>query len=154
MTEKQFEDFLQKCYSYTTEQQKALNEQYHLNTYTKYIFDQKTKTIQLKKDGNEVLEFEVACIGSWAPKDNVWIWAWANENFSQAIREEGAKLKELSDLTGHEVFAREGFECEEVVARDLAYMGVYQLGAIGIYRIEAEDSYVFLALNKVRKTGF
>lgn len=150
MTQKQFEDFLEECYREINEKQKLLNKEYHLNTYTKYLFNHKAQTIQFENDENQVLKFEIACIGSWAPKDKVWIWAWANDDFTQAIRDEGSKLKDLGKLTGHQVFTREGFECEEIVARDLAYMSIHQLEAIGIYRIEAEDSYVFLAIKKVK----
>lgn len=151
MTQKQFEDFLQQCTLEMREKQKGLEKEYGLKAYTKYLFDQKTKTLQLRNDADKVLVFDVSCIGSWAPKDQIWIWAWANDNFLQAIREEAEQLKALSAVTGHEVFSREGFDCEEAVARDLAYMGIHQLEACGIYRIQAEDSYVFLALKNRQK---
>ena len=150
MTEKQFEDFLQVCHKEINEKQKVLNDRYYLKAYTRYNFNQKEEMIQFTNQLEDRLVFEITCIGSWAPKDKNWIWAWANDSFSESIRAKANELKELERLTGHEVFTREGFECEGEVARDLAYMGVHQLDAIGIYRIEAEDSYVFLALNKIK----
>ncbi len=146
MTDKEFEAFLMKCQQEVRAKQNSLNEKYRLNTYENYTFSQANKSLELKKSSGEVLSFEVACIGSWGYEDQSWVWAWNNENLSKTIREEASALKELAKDTGYNVFEQGGFECEEIVARDLAFVGVCKLEAQGIYRIITDESYLFLAL--------
>lgn len=150
MTEKEFEGFLNECCNEVQAKQKELVAKYNLKAYTKYVFHQKEKSLEFKNEAGETLAFDIACIGSWDYTEKVWIWAWANENLSKEIRDEAKVLKSLADTTGYEIFEKEGFDCEEIVARDLAYIGVHQLNGIGVYRINAEESYVFVALKEVK----
>ena len=153
MTDKELDMFLQKCHKEVLEKQKYLTTTYKLNEYTTYSFSQDKSSIKLKKADHETLTFKVKCIGSWHKEDRSWIWGWANENLSEAIREEAKSLKELEKVTGFNIFLQGGFECEETVARDLAFAGIHQLEAMGIYRIEVEGSYLFLALIAIEKDG-
>ena len=150
MTEKDFEAFLMKCQQEVKIKQSNLTQKYALNTYQTYSFSQANKSLELKKDNGEVLRFEVACIGSWGYEDHSWVWAWNNENLSESIREEANTLKDLAQETGYNVFEQGSFECEEIVAKDLAFVSVYKLKAQGIYRIVADESYLFLALKNVK----
>lgn len=153
MTDKELDVFLQQCHKEVLEKQKYLTTNYQLNEYTTYKFSQAKKSITLKKSGGENLTFKVKCIGSWRKEDSSWTWGWANENLSEIIREEAKPLKELEKVTGFNIFAQGGFECEEAVARDLAFAGVHQLEAMGVYRIEIEGNYLFLALIDIEKDG-
>ncbi len=150
MTNKEFEGFLNECCKEVQSKQKELVEKYNLNTYTKYVFHQQDKSLEFKNDAGEVLTFNIACVGSWDYTEKVWVWAWANENLSKEIRDEAKELKKLADTTGHQIFEKEGFDCEEIIARDLAYIGVHVLKGIGVYRINAEDNYVFVVLKSVK----
>lgn len=150
MTDKEFEAFLMKCQQEVREKQSLLNERYQLNTYETYRFNKSHKKLELQKGNGEALGFEVICIGSWGQADESWVWAWSNENLPEDIREEAKGLKDLAKDTGYEVFEQGAFKCEEIVARDLAFMSVCKLDAVGIYRIATEEGYLFLALkNKI-----
>lgn len=151
MTNQEFEQFLSKCSKEVREKQNKLIEAYGMNRYEAYHFEQKTRQLQLKKEGLENLVFEMLPIGSWDYEEEVWEWAWANQNIEAEIRKEVEAVKQLSQKTGFDIFEQEGFKCEEVVARDLAFMAVHELKAIGIYRITVDTNYVFLALTKVIK---
>ncbi len=150
MTEKEFEGFLNECCKEVQDKQKELVAKYNLKAYTKYIFHQADKSLEFTNEAGETLTFDIACIGSWDYTEKVWVWAWANENLSKEIRDEAKELKKLADTTGYEIFEKEGFDCEEIVARDLAYIGVHALKGIGVYRIQAEESYVFVVLKAVK----
>lgn len=152
MVNKEFEQFMQLCHSEVFEKQRQLAEVYHINKYKTYSFSQSEKKLVLKdKDGQ--IAFNIVCIGSWNVAERSWVWAWANENFTEAIREEAKALQGLSEKTKMNVFMQGGFECEEAVAKDLAFMAVHHLNAKGIYRIEVEGSFLYLALMDVYKEG-
>lgn len=149
MTDKEFEAFLMKCQQEVRAKQNLLNEKYELNTYETYTFNKANKSLELKKKGGKVLSFEITCIGSWSQEDESWVWAWSNDNLSEDIREEASILKDLAKDTGYNVFEQGGFKCEEIVARDLAFVSVCKLEAEGIYRITTEEGYLFLALKSL-----
>lgn len=148
MINKEFEKFLQLCHQEVLEKQKYLTDAYQINQYKTYSFSQKAKTLTLKTEDKSIA-FKVVCIGSWKNEDSSWVWAWSNENISEEMREEAKCLRELADETKFNVFMQGGFECEQAVAKDLAFMAVHHLGAKGIYRIEIEGSFLFLALMDV-----
>lgn len=150
MVNKEFEQFMQLCHSEVFEKQRHLTEIYHINKYKTYSFSQPKKKLILKNE-DEQIAFKVVCIGSWREENQSWVWAWSNENITEEMRKESKVLQELAEVTKMNVFMQGGFECEEAVAKDLAFMAVHHLNAKGIYRIEIEGSFLFLALMEIYK---
>ena len=150
MVNKEFEQFMQLCHSEVFEKQRHLTEIYHINKYKTYSFSQPKKKLILKNE-DEQIAFKVVCIGSWREENQSWVWAWSNENITEEMRKEAKILQELAEVTKMNVFMQGGFECEEAVAKDLAFMAVHHLNAKGIYRIEIEGSFLFLALMEIYK---
>ena len=152
MTNQQLEKFLQTCREEIKVKHQQLVKDTNLKAYTKYSFSQGDKSLTLRNEASkEELCFNVVCIGSWNKKEGSWLWGWANENLAESLRETAIPLKELDKRTGFNIFAQGGFECEEAVAIDLAFAGVHELNAKGIYRIQVEDSYVYLALMNIQE---
>ncbi len=151
MTDKEFEAFLIKSQEEVRKRQAILNQKYQLNTYETYSFNQSSKSLELKRSTGEIISFEVVCIGSWGYEDHNWVWAWNNENLLENIREESSVLKALAKDTGFNAFEQGNFNCEEIVAKDIAFISVYKLNAKGIYRIIADESYLFLALKNLKE---
>ena len=146
MLEQEFEAFLKQCQVKVREKQDILNKNYGIDKYDKYRFTQDDAKLTLEKRSGESISFKVICIGSWGYKDDSWVWAWNNENLSEYFREAAMPLKKLVDKTGFSVFSEGSFKCEEIVGRDLAFVSVKELDADGIYRIKADESYLYLAL--------
>ena len=146
----EFEKFLQLCHQEVFEKQKVLTDTYQINQYKNYSFSQPEKKLTLKGEG-QTIDFKVVAIGSWKREDSSWVWAWSNENISEEMRAEAKVLQGLAETTKFNIFMQGGFECEEAVARDLAFMAVHHLEAKGVYRIEIDGSYLFLALMDIYK---
>ncbi len=146
MLEQEFEAFLKQSQIKVREKQDILNKEYGINKYDRYYFAQEDRKLILSKSGEQDISFRVVCIGSWGYEDESWVWAWNNENLSSELREVATPLKKLADKTGFGVFNEGSFKCEEIVSKDLAFISVQELGANGIYRIKADESYLYLAL--------
>lgn len=153
MTDKELEQFLKQCRLEVNQKQKELINKVQINTYTKYIFKQKEQCLELSRADGSKLNFAITCIGSWNQKEGSWVWGWANENLSEEMRQAADPLKQLEKETGYQIFMNGGFECEQAVSIDLAFAGVHALKAEGIYRINIEDSFVYLALNHMINMG-
>ena len=146
MLEQEFEAFLKQSQIKVREKQDILNKTYGINEYDRYHFAQQDRRIILSKAGKPDISFHVVCIGSWGYEDESWVWAWNNENLSVELREAATPLKNLENKTGFGIFNEGSFKCEEIVSKDLAFISVQELGANGIYRIKADESYLYLAL--------
>lgn len=146
MTNEQLEQFLAKCGQEVRDLQKVLVQKTQLNEYKTYLYDNKKNELKFTGEQLDELIFEIVPIGTWDYKEQVWEWAWANQNFDEAIREKASAYKNLAKETGFDLFEKEAFQCEEVVSRDLSYMAVHELKAKGIYRINIEDAYLYVAL--------
>lgn len=146
MTDKEFDEFIDKCYEELEGKQHKLFNIYNIGTYDSYWFDQTTKTLQFKKSNEVLLEFNIVCIGTWARQKNTWMWGWANESFTDRIRKDAAVLRGLKECTGYGVFEKIGFDCDEGMAYESVAMAVNYLNALGMYKIPGEKSDLFLAL--------
>lgn len=149
MEDKALVKFLKQCREEINQKHQVLNSKVAINTYTQYVFKQKEHILELRKADGSKLLCDIICIGSWNSKESSWVWAWANENLSDEMRKAADPLKSLEKETGYQIFINGGFECEQAVAVDLAFAGVHALNAKGIYRIQIEDSFLFLAINEV-----
>ena len=148
--ENEFNDFVNNCYKDCEAKQQALIKDFNLPSYDSYWFSQTTETLQFKNDGKVELEFTAVPIGSWSGESNSWMWAWANESITEKLRLKAAKIKELSDLTGNDIFKDDAFEADEALAHKLTAMAVYHLDALGMYIAPLDNLKTFLALIKVK----
>lgn len=146
MTDKQLEQFLTMCGQEVRALQNVLVSKTQLNQYKTYFYDNKKNALKFTGAGLDTLIFEIIPIGTWNYKEEIWEWAWANQNFSEEVREKASKSKQLAEETGFDLFNKEAFQCEEMVSRDLSYMAVHEFKAKGIYRINVEDAYLYIAL--------
>lgn len=150
MTAEQFNEFVDKCYEELEVKQEKLFNLYNIGTYDSYWFDQATKTLQFKNNDEVGLEFNIICIGTWAHQKNTWMWGWANESFTNEIRQDASILRGLKELTGYKVFEELGFECDESMAYELTAMALNYLNALAMYKIPGEKNDLFLALMGIK----
>ena len=150
MTDKEFDAFLDKCYQELKSKQDLLFSDYGLGKYDEYWFDQVAESIQFKKDGKVELEFIAIPVGSWSGKSNSWMWAWANNSITEELKQKALKIKGLAEYTGFDVFEKEAFEADEIMAHELTAMAVHHLKAIGMYIVPSENLKTFLALIKLK----
>jgi hypothetical protein len=148
MSKKEFDAFLNSCYAELQEKQDILINQSGLMRYEDFLFDQTTRSIQFKNNGEVGLEFSVVLVGSWSSKSNSWMWAWANESVENELRVETSRIRELAELTGNSIFTEEKFKADEMKAHELTSMAVHHLDALGMYIIPTEGLKSFLALMK------
>lgn len=152
MNEEQFDEFVDHCYKEFEMKQNQLIEAYNLGHYSEYWYDQTTKILQFKERDLIALEFDIICIGSWAHKNETWLWSWANQSVTDECRKDSERIKGLKTFTGVEVFEMEGLKCDEVTAYELVAMSIHHLDAIGMYRIPGEKSHLFVAIMKEKAT--
>ena len=149
MTDEEFEAYLNLCYQEIGSRQNKLLEQYGLQNYKDFYYNQATETLQFKTEDKVEIEFEVIQIGSWSSISDSWMWAWANESVIEKSKQKSVKIKELAEVTGYDIFLLEAFEAKESIAHQLTAISAYYLNAIGFYIAPFGELKSFLALTKV-----
>ncbi|GGO01235.1 DUF6882 domain-containing protein [Saccharibacillus kuerlensis] len=153
MTKNEFENFLKKAYEELNAKQDRFIETYEVSRYSEYWIDVEKSMLDFIEEGegegkSDKISFEVICIGTWSPANESWMWAWAHEIFSEEVRQQAARLKELHDITGSPVFVENVFDCNEGGAMELTAMSVQHLNAIGMYRIPGDQAHLYVAVMK------
>ena len=155
MDDAEFDAFLERAVAELKEKQDALRAHYGMSEYARWWFDQEKATIQFIDHVERVgLEVEFIDIGSFSRKSRTWKWAWCNDFVLPKLRSRAEALKELSVITGLEIFVREQpVEIDEEMAWELAAISVQHLSAVGCYRAPSSDGdlYMFFALMKVNR---
>lgn len=154
MTDEQFDVFLDKCYRELEEKQERMFSEFNIGVYEEYWFDQLTRTLQFINHNKVEVEFYILCIGTWAHQKNTWMWGWANNSFTEEIRQEAERLKGLRKITDYELFEKEGFDCDETMAYELTAIALNHLNAMGMYKIPGERSHLFVSLMEKKLLPF
>ncbi len=157
MDDHQFSAFLARAVQELEKKQELLQTEFRLGSFARWWFDQKTATLQFFDENDRLgLEAEFVDIGSFSVQAGTWRWAWANSSVLPVLRQRSSELKELSSLTGMDIFIEEGaFAVPEEMAWELAAISVMHLDAVGCYRAPASKGVLnmFLALTKIRSVN-
>lgn len=146
MTDEELLKFKEDCFKEVENKQVALITKYNLGKYDEYLYDQSKNIIKFRKNGKLKSEFIFIPVGSWL--DNIWLWAWADESVTEELRLESARLKELFEITGMDLFKTESFEIpDENLIHEITAITVHHLNALGMY-LAHDDNKLFLALMK------
>jgi hypothetical protein len=155
MNEEEFQVFLEDANNELKEKQNALQTTYSLGAYSRWWFEQGEETLQFFDSENRLgLEADIVHIGSYSPKSNTWLWAWANVSILPKLRAKAEPLRELEAITGYQLFDEfNTFEADELMAWELTAIAVKHLQAKGCYRAPSSDGshHSFLAFMNLRR---
>ena len=155
MNEEEFGVFLEDANRELHEKQEALKTTYGFGTYSRWWFEQENERLQFfDKEDKLCMEADIVDIGSFSPKSNTWLWAWANVSVLPALRAKAEKLKDLEEITSYELFGNANtFEVDEPMAWEFTALAVKHLQAKGCYRAPSSDGnhHSFLAIMELRR---
>ena len=129
--------------------QKALQDNYQLDTYEEYALDLDNRRLIFSSTSGNRIVFDFLVIGSFAPSAGSFLWGWADGTLGLETRQNAEKLKALSVVTGLEIFQQDRVDSDENMAVELSVLSINLVEALGLYRIPGEDYHRFLALLEV-----
>jgi hypothetical protein len=152
MTDAEFDAFVARSTRALDRKQAKLSKRFGLGSYARWDYDQVTERLRFSNDEARMrVEATAMPIGSFSTLGRTWQWAWANPSIPEGPRARAARLRELFEVTGVEVFRQEAFEADEPMAWELAAMAVAHLSAAGCYRGPVGHLHVFLAIENIRE---
>ncbi|MFP8778342.1 DUF6882 domain-containing protein [Hydrogenophaga sp. RWCD_12] len=154
MSDDEFQNFVDDCFNQLEKKQDYLQETFALGAHARWHVDQISEKLQFFDSTDRlVVQATVINIGSFAANSNTWKWAWANDSVPPGLRKKSEPLKELSTVTGLDLFSSvDPVSVEdENMAWEVAAMCVHHLNALGAYRAPSSSRplAVFLAITSI-----
>jgi hypothetical protein len=87
-------------------------------------------------------------VGTRSITNGTWLWGWANDSFSDSVRQAASRAKSLYDVTGFRVFIDPGVHASKQDAEDFTALTVHAIDAIGFWRYAGEDNEMYLAVER------
>ncbi|MDR2013393.1 MAG: hypothetical protein LBQ20_10260 [Rhodanobacter sp.] len=153
MTDSEFDTYLAQAVGELEAKQATLVATYGLGwgSHNKFFADYAAGTLTfLEGDVPQVKAFIIPVFTHIPSKQNL-LWAWANEAFPLAVREQSSQIKELQSITGFELFTNERVECDESTAWELTALACKCLSAAGAYRIPHGEKHAYVLITSVQR---
>lgn len=142
-----FEEYANKtCQELTKFQDKFRNE-YHLDDYTNWFYNQSSEILRLYSDTKEVY-FKYIPVGTFSQATNTWLWAWANESSVEPEKLKTLKVKEFGQKKKYTNLLKPHFDGDKYTGWELTAIAHHLLGGIGTYRVVSEHLEKYFLLTK------
>lgn len=142
MSDAEFNSFLESCRFERAQKQSRFEARIY--GCSKWSYSMESATISF---GDQV--FGVTAIGTYCSERKTWLWGWANDTFSSAVRERSRMLQDIFKLTGFKVFVNPGIPGTQSDALDLTAMAVHQLDALGYFQSTIDGLTLYLAVHEL-----
>jgi hypothetical protein len=150
MNDQKLDTFLHQCSRQLEQRQSYLIREFDLSRYDDYQLNWDSGRIEMFCQGTLGVSAAITPIGFYSLAENTWRWGWAKENIPAPLKVRAAELQTLADVTGLNLFGSETFSADQDLIWELIAMACYHLEAMGCYRANARETFLFLALNEVK----
>jgi len=118
----------------------------------RWHYDDEARTIRFfdERPGMAVVA-NVTITGSFSTRTSSWMWAWANDGYSDAERAAVAPLRVFGEVRGIEKLESGHWNGEEVDGWEVTQIAADLLRAEAVYRAPFDHLLVFMLLNELRE---
>ena len=147
---KQWDTFVAECCNDLATKNEELWEKFSLASYKRWDWDQDSAEIVFSNDGVPGVIARIAFVGSFSNKSASWLWAWANFNLLDAIREPTIAVRDFGEQRNFVPLTTPKWPATEEDGWHMAAVAARVLGAQGVYRTPADYGFTFMVLHDVR----
>lgn len=123
-----------------------------LGTADRWDLDQTTGIISWTFP-DKVATAPAQIIGSYAPRDGSWLWAWANPSILPEMSRASARVRDWAAANGHPALAEAKLEADESMVDTLSALALRITEATGFYRAPTGASYTVMTFGAVTLTA-
>ena len=85
----------------------------------------------------------VTPVGTYLPGIEQWAWAWANDALREPLRQQAARLQQLSAKTGYGIFQCPFFRLRQDEIDTLCALAVEELAGTAVFKIKDQEPWSF-----------
>jgi Family of unknown function (DUF6882) len=150
VTDEEFDNFLADALEELQAKQSALTAKYRLGEHGRFVVDLEQGVLTFFQNERPTVEAEIVPLATHVPDKSSLKWAWADEQYPPAVRQEASGARCLHGITGFELFTNEFVECDEAMAWEFAALACKVLGKAGAYRIPNRNLYNYVLINEIK----
>lgn len=147
-----YNSFAEKCVEELKVLQAKLHEQYNLNGYENWFYDQATGLLTFLSENRE-LNFKYFQAGSFSLNSNTWKWSWDNENTLYNVKDKIEFVRDFGKQSNFGKLTTGIFESDEIEAWEFSAIAAKLGDGIGVYRPVVDNQLqLFLVLTEFVNT--
>ena len=157
MNDNEFETFLNNAVDRTEAKNVQLMNNFEIGLQDRFYYDLPKGTIIFsKKTGllfkklEPTLIADIIPVGTHVDKHDSFQWGWAADTFPEEIVSKSKKLIALASITNLQAFEKPKFECDKIMAWEIACMACEHLQGQGVYRAPTGQVMLYLILENIR----
>jgi hypothetical protein len=138
--------FAEKCLEELKTIQDKFKEEYDLDWYQNWFYNQATGLLTFSTEGVE-LNFKYFQVGSFSKKSNTWKWSWDNDHTLERVKEQTRIIKKFGQECNYPKLVDGVFESDEFEAWEFTAIAAKLSDGIGIHRpVDDENIQVFFVI--------
>ncbi len=148
---KYLDSFLEAALEEFNSKQKSLHASDPMSSFTSWHFDPKTETLELLKDNLTCGKFQCQILGTYAPNEGTFEWAWNSPNLERNSIVDSESVRRFGEENSVEYLQAGVIPVPEI--KYLSYccaIGVKLSGAIGIFHNSGGDVQLVLLVKSVK----
>lgn len=148
-----FDSYLAQAQDELEQKQTALGVEYGIGTYDRFVVDYVFGSLDFFHHEAPKVQTSIIPVATHLPAHGSLKWAWANEQYPSDVRNAASRTKELTELTGLELFHDELVECDESMAWEITALACKLLGAKGAYRMPHGHIHSYVLIAEIRSAA-
>jgi hypothetical protein len=141
---------VRRSIEYLQVQQDALQQDYLLDQYERFDWDQGTGLLVFSSGGTPAVVADIQFVGSVSTRTGTWLWSWANESTREPVRSQVRQVRAYGEEHRLMKLACAYWGAEEEDGWEMAAVSAYLLKARGAYRSPQGHQLAFMIMTGVR----
>lgn len=140
----------ERAHEFVSDKQEELEAEYEFGQHDGYHVDWETSSITFLHAETPIITFPFQIIGKLMEK-NKWTWRWHEADVTAAEREELDIIRNYGDFYDFGYLTAPEMEASTPLAWALTAISAYLRGAKGVFRIQTDQSDLFVCLQLPEK---
>lgn len=147
----QFVDLVTRAHEYTTAGQDVLRNEYRLDHWPRWDWDQDDRRIVFSEAGTPKVVADVQFVGTISGQTGTWLWAWANPHLEPEIWRSIIEVRQFGEAHAIEQLTTPKWQADPVDGWEMTSVSAYILQAKGVYRTPREDGgFTYMIFTAIR----
>jgi hypothetical protein len=142
----QVDELIRSSFEYLQSKQDSFMDEYKAGEHERWDWYQETGKLIFSHEENPVVECEVDFVGTVSTSSNTFMWAWANDSFTEIIKEKSRAIKSLGEQNNLMKLSSAIWPADEVDGWEMTGVMAKELNAIGAYRTASDNGFVYMTV--------
>lgn len=131
---RQYRDLVTRAHAYATARQDVLRDEFRLNAWPRWDWDQDERRIVFSDEGVPKLVADIQFVGTISTETNTWLWAWDNPHIDPELCRAILEVRQFGETHDIAQLTTPKWAADDVDGWEMTSISAYVLQAKGVYR--------------------